>query len=122
VSDVLKLVYRRALASADPSLVQLSFDASVIDRYREQGDFQVIRTNTAGRVRKPGGWSIDFGIAGQDRVVHCSWQALVNALPEREREHWAMHAVAAGELSDNFLKMQMSPGSCFDDGDTRSWQ
>ena len=121
MSDFLKLVYRRALTSGDPALVQLSFDAAVIDRYREQAGFQVIRTNTAGRVRKQGGWSIDFGIADGDRAVHCSWDALVHALPESERDHWAMHAMDSAPLSDNFLRMQMSPGSCFDDGDVRSW-
>jgi hypothetical protein len=121
MSDYLKIVYRRALTSGDPSLVQLSFDAAVIDRYREQPGFQVIRTNTAGRVRKQGGWSIDVGIAEGDSTIHCSWDALLHALPESERDHWAVHALASAALSANFLKMQMSPGSCFDDGDVRSW-
>ena len=119
MSDFLKVVLRRALANSDPALLQVSFGAAVIDRYREQG-FQVIRTDSAGRIRKPGGWSLDVGI-GDDGTVHCSWAALVNSLPEGERDHWVMHAVAAGALSDNYLRMQMSPGSCFDDGDLRSW-
>jgi hypothetical protein len=121
VSDYLKVVYRRVLTKGDPALLQLAFDAAVLDGYRGKPDYQVIRTNSAGRVRKQGGWSLDFGIAGDDRLVHCSWAALANALPESEREHWAMHAAPAAAVSDNFLKMQMSPGSCFDDGDVRSW-
>lgn len=118
MSDYLTLVYRRALMNGDPSLVQLSFDASVIDRYRG-GAYQVIRTDTAGRVRKPGAWSIDVGIGDGERTVHASWSAL-HVLPEAEREHWAMHANGL-PVSENFLRMQMSPGSCFDDGDVRSW-
>jgi hypothetical protein len=115
------LVARRALASGDPALVQLSFGAAVLDRYREQPSYQVIRTNTAGRVRKQGGWSIDVGIAPDEQTIHASWQALAHALPEAERDHWAMHAAPASGISDNFLRMQLAPGSCFDDGDVRTW-
>ncbi len=120
MSDYLKIVYRKALLSGDPSLVQLSFDAAVIDRYRGRAEFQVIRTDSAGRVRKQGAWSIDFGIAEDERTVHASWSALAHALPEDEREHWAAHA-ADVPVSKNFLRMQLSPGSCFDDGDARAW-
>jgi hypothetical protein len=42
-------------------------------------------------------------------------------LPEGERTHWAAHAAGAAELSTNFLRMQLAPGSCFDDGDVRPW-
>jgi len=121
MSDFLKLVYRKAFASTEPALLQLAFEAEVLDRYRGDGAYQVIRTNSAGRVRKQGGWSLDFGIADDDRVVHTSWRALVEQLPEGEREHWAMHATVAGALSDNFIRMQISPMSCFDDGDVRTW-
>jgi hypothetical protein len=124
MSDYLRLIHRRALTSGDPSLVQLWFDAAVIERYRAQPDMQVIRTDTAGRVRKPGAWAIDCGIADDDAAsrstIHCSWSAIA-ALPDGEREHWAAHAVAPGGVSENFLRMQLSPGSCFDDGDTRTW-
>jgi hypothetical protein len=120
MSDFLKIVYRKAMLSGDPALVQLSFDAAVIDRYRGRPEFQVIRTDSAGRVRKQGAWSIDFGIAEDERTVHSSWHALAHALPEDEREHWAAHA-AGTPVSANFLRMQLSPGSCFDDGDVRTW-
>jgi len=121
MSDFLKLVYRKALASNDPALVQLAFEAGVLDRYRGEPGYQVIRTNSAGRVRKQGGWSLDFGIADDDRIVHTSWRALVEQLPEGERDHWAMHASVAAALSDNFVRMQLSPMSCFDDGELRAW-
>lgn len=121
MSDLLKVAYRRALANGDPSLVQLWFGADVIERYRGQADFQVIRTNTTGRVRKQGGWYIDCGIAPDEQTVHVSWQAIAVVLPEDERAHWAMHAMAPGGVSANFIRMQMSPGSCFDDGEVRAW-
>ncbi len=120
MSDYLKLVLRRALTSGDPSLIQLWFDIAVVDRYRGRADFQVIRTNTAGRVRKQGGWSIDFGIAEGEQTIHSSWSAIAHQLPEDEREHWAAH-VTGMPMSENFLRMQLAPGSCFDDGDTRTW-
>jgi hypothetical protein len=120
MSDYLKIVVRRALLAGDPSLLQLSFDAAVIDRYRGHADFQVIRTNTAGRVRKQGGWSLDFGIAEGDGTIHSSWNEIVNQLPEDERDHWAAHVTGLA-MSENFLRMQLAPGSCFDDGDVRTW-
>jgi hypothetical protein len=121
VSDFLKIVVRRVLTASDPSLLQLSFEAAVLDRYRGAPEYQVIRTNTAGRVRRQGGWSLDFGIPEGDRTIHSSWKALRDQLPESEREHWAAHATASASLSDNFLRMQLSPTSCFDDGELRTW-
>lgn len=120
MTDFLKIVYRRAMTAGDPALLQLCFEAAVVDRYREDAAFQVIRTDTAGRIRKQGGWSIDFGIAEDGAMIHASWGAISTALPESERAHWAAHATAQ-PLSENFLKMQMAPASCFDDGDIRSW-
>jgi hypothetical protein len=120
MSDYLRIAYRRALLNSDPALVQISFDAAVIDRYRERADVQVIRTDTAGRIRKEGAWSLDFGIAEGDRTIHSSWNAIAHQLPDEEREHWAAHAVATA-MSENFLRMQLAPGSCFDDGEVRPW-
>ena len=120
MSDFLNVVYRRALANRDPSLVQVSFDAAVLERYRGDAAFKVMRTNTAGRVKKQGGWSVDFGICEDERTIHISWSQVANNLPDNEREHWAMHAAGVA-LSENFLRMQLSPGSCFDDGDLRTW-
>jgi hypothetical protein len=121
MSDFLRVIYRRALPQGDPALLQLAFEAAVLDRYRGDAAYQVMRTNSAGRVRKQGGWSLDFGIAADDRFVHASWRSLTEQLPEAERDHWAAHATVATALSDNFLRMQLSPMSCFDDGDLRNW-
>lgn len=120
MSDYLKVLYRRALAGRDPALLQLAFDAGVLDRYRGDPAFSVIRTNTAGRVKKQGGWSLDFGIGEGETTVHASWAQLTDNLPDGEREHWALHAAGVA-LSENFLRMQLSQGSCFDDGDLRAW-
>ncbi|MEX0750905.1 MAG: hypothetical protein WD359_08865, partial [Dehalococcoidia bacterium] len=86
MSDFLKVVYRKALAANESALLQLAFEAQVLDRYRSDAAYQVIRTDSAGRVRKQGGWSLDFGIADEDRIVHASWRALSEQLPEGERE------------------------------------
>lgn len=121
MSDYLRLVYRRALTQSDPALLQLSFDAGVLDRYRESGAYSVIRTDTVGRVKKQGGWTLDFGIAPDERSIHASWQALSTVLPEDERARWASHAVETAALSEMFLRMQLAPAACHDDGEVRAW-
>ena len=98
--------------------MQVRFDAALLQRYRDAG-YQVKRTNTVGRVKAPA-WSIDFGIGGGESTIHASIGDVLR-LPDAERDHWAMH-VAESDLSENYLKMMLHPGSCIDDGDTRDWQ
>lgn len=115
----LRLVYRRVLKNQNPSLAQVSFDSSVLNKYRGQSGYSLIRTNSAGRIKREGAWSIDLGIA--DSTVHASLRDVMNNLPEAERGHWAEHAVAL-PMSDAFLQMQLQPSSCFDDGELRAWE
>ena len=114
-----RVALRRALVAGDPSLLHLHFAAAVLDRYREGAGFSVIRTDTVGRVRKQGGWSLDFGIAPQEDAIHVQTAGLL-LLPESEREHWAAHAITL-PASRMFLAMRLTPGSCFDDGEVRTW-
>ncbi len=117
----LRLLYRRAFAAQDPLPVQVSFDASVLDKYRGQAGYSLIRSDTVGRVKREGGWSIDVGIGEEGRTVHAALGDIIHNLPEPEREHWAQHAVAL-PMSEMYLKMRLQPGSCFDDGDARPWE
>jgi hypothetical protein len=117
----LRLLYRRALASQDPLPAQVSFDAAVLEKYRGQPGYSLIRSNTVGRVKREGGWSIDVGIGEEGRTVHAALGDLMHNLPEPEREHWAQHAVAL-PMSQMYLQMRLSPGSCFDDGEIRLWE
>jgi hypothetical protein len=112
------ILYARAFAARDASLVQVRFSASVLDEYRRRG-LEIKRTDTAGRLRKPGGWTLDFGIGEGDRTIHASFEGLLR-LPDGELKHWAQH-VAQTDLSENFCKMRLHPGSCIDDGDLRDW-
>jgi len=114
-----KILYARAFAAGDPALVQVRFHAAVLDRYRERG-LEVKRTNTVGRLKKAGGWSLDFGIGEGDRTVHAALGDLLQRLPGEELEHWAGH-VAQSDLSESYCKMRLHPGSCIDDGDLRDW-
>jgi hypothetical protein len=114
------LAYRRALTGGDPSLLQVSFDVAVLDRYRGAAGYSLIRSDTVGRLQKERVWGIDFGIAEGERAIHACWSDLAG-LPEGEREHWAQHVVAL-PLSDRFLQMRLSPGACIDDGETREWE
>jgi len=104
----------------DLGAAHLWFDQAVLDRYRDKPGWRVMRTNTVGRVRSPDGWSLDFGIAPDDNLVHTTVQELSQRLPAAERQFWAQHVVTPA-ASRNFLTMRLAPGSCIDDGDLREW-
>ena len=114
-----RVALRRALTAGDPDQVTLHFEAGVLDKYRDASGFSIIRTNTVGRVRKEGSWSLDFGISPEEDMVHVTFGQMLT-LPEPEREHFAAHACLL-PASTMFLQMRMTPGSCFDDGEVRSW-
>jgi hypothetical protein len=117
--SVYRVVVRRALAAGDPANLQVHFDAEVLQRYREQSGVSIIRTDTVGRVRKQGAWSLDFGIAPDETSLHVPYGTL-SQLPEGEREHWAQFALIAPS-SRMFLQMRLAPAACHDDGEVRSW-
>jgi hypothetical protein len=117
--SIYRVVVRRALANTDPANLQIHFEAAVLERYRDTAGFSIVRTDTVGRIKKEGGWALDFGIAPEDTVIHAPYGTLVN-LPEADREHWAQHATAP-PASKMFLQMSLSPASCFDDGELRPW-
>jgi hypothetical protein len=112
------LVALRAL-NGDLGRLQMWFEPRVLDKYRAQSGTRVMRTNTAGRVRSSA-WSLDFGIAEGESLIHASLADLTQRLPEGEREHWAQH-VSAPATSRNFLLMRFGGGACIDDGEIRDW-
>jgi hypothetical protein len=116
---VYRVVVRRALAAGDPSNLAVHFAVGVLDRYRGDAAFSIIRPDTVGRLRRQGGWTLDFGIAPDESLVHACVGDLLR-LPEPEREHWAAFATLA-PASKMFLQMRLAPGSCFDDGEVRPW-
>jgi hypothetical protein len=71
-------LYLRVLGG-DLGAAHLWFDEHVLDRYRGQAGWRVIRTNTVGRLRSPEGWSLDFGIAAGDAVLHPVPKSSANA-------------------------------------------
>ncbi|HEU5315964.1 MAG TPA: hypothetical protein VFX49_07625 [Chloroflexota bacterium] len=114
------LLHVRLLGGAS-QLAQIWFDATVLDRYRGAGG-RVLRTNTMGRLKLPS-WSIDFGIAERgeaDALLHISVGEAQTRIPESERAHWAAHAHTPA-LSPNYVSVQLSHGTCIDDGDLRDW-
>ena len=116
----LQSLYGNVLRSGSADQLQLFFHASVLDRYRQQSGYSILRSNTVGRVKRQGVWSIDFGISADDRIIHTSLRILHNQLPEEERPHWLSHAISL-PVSTRFIQMQMSSGSCIEDGETRPW-
>jgi len=107
------------LFRGDLGSTQVWFDARVLERYRQQNGVRVIRTNSAGRIRSQA-WSLDFGIAGDDGLIHAAAGDLSQRLPESEREHWRDHAEGL-PLSRNFVLMRLGGGACIDDGEVRDW-
>jgi hypothetical protein len=112
-------LYLRVLGG-DFGAAQVWFDQRVLDRYRVQPGWRVMRTNSVGRVQSPEGWSLDFGIAEGEVVLHTSASEISQRLPPKERQHWAQHLVTPG-LSRNFLTMRLAPGTCIDDGELRDF-
>jgi len=113
------LMYRKVLAG-ETGLAQIWFRSQVLDKYRGLTGFRVLRTNSAGRVRASGGWTLDFGIADDDRLIHASAADLAQRLPPAERQHWLTH-VLVPPVSGTFLVMRLGAGHCMDDGDVRDW-
>lgn len=113
-------LFKQVLAGTKPHLVQFWFDQAVLDRYRGNPAYKVVRTSNVGRVRQvPSGWGVDFGIAPGDQIIHANLEQL-GRLPESERVHWLTHGLSL-PLSQVYVQMQLSPGSCYDDGDLRGW-
>jgi hypothetical protein len=117
---VYRVLVRRSLASNDASTQQLHFEVAVLGRYRGAAGYSLIRSDSVGRLRKEGDWSIDFGISPDESLLHASFQDLAR-LPEADREHWASFATSL-PASRMFLQMRLAPGACHDDGDTRPWE
>lgn len=114
------LLYRKVLAG-ETGLAQIWFRSAVLEKYRELPGYRVLRTNSAGRIRASGGWTLDFGIADEDQSIHLSAADLAQRLPPAERQHWLDH-VLTPPVSGTFLVMRIGAGHCMDDGDVRDWQ
>jgi hypothetical protein len=112
-------LYLRALGG-DLGAAQVWFNQRVLDRYRALPGWRVMRTNTVGRVSSPDGWSLDFGIAEGNDIVHTSLAEISQRLPTTERQHWATHLVTPA-VSRTFMTMRLAPGSCIDDGELRDF-
>ncbi|MBI3952925.1 MAG: hypothetical protein HY330_00250 [Chloroflexi bacterium] len=112
------LLYRRVLSGPSPLLAPVFLNAAVLERYRGRPGFSLVRTDTIGRLKREGAWSLDFGLSPQEGVIHLSLGDLASRLPQEEREHWVEHIVAP-PLSQNFTRVQLSPGLCIEDGEVR---
>ena len=113
-------LFYKLLERGDLGLAQVWFDAAVLDKYRGSPSFSVVRTDTIGRLSRERVWSLDFGIAVEDTLIHASLKDLLERLPEPERGHWAQHAHIP-PASALFLQTRLAPGSCIDDGELRKW-
>jgi hypothetical protein len=101
-----------------PELAQISFEVAVLEPYLAKSDIKVSRTRTVGRI-KAATWTLDFGIAPDEKSVHVTLSQFIQKLPESERQHWFDHAEGQN-FSENYLKMQGSH-ACIDDGNLRAW-
>ena len=76
-TSVYRVIIRRALAGDDPANLQLHFEIGVLERYRGQTGYTLIRTDTVGRLSKAREWSLDFGISPDEDALHATWAALL---------------------------------------------
>lgn len=106
--------------AGDFGAAQVWFDQHVLDRYRTQDGARVIRTNSAGRVKAASGWSLDFGIAADDRLIHAAAADVSQRVPPSEHEHWLKFLLTL-PTSQTFLMMRLGSNVCIDDGDVRAW-
>ena len=111
----------RAAANGDAAALPLRFRAGVLERYLERPDNRILRSDTIGRLLRPGKPVLDFGIVADEREIHIRFADLVQIVPEDERDHWLDHLIAP-QLSRTLLKMQLTPGACHDDGPLRDWR
>lgn len=117
---IAKTLYKDVLQGEKIGNMQLFFDPAVLNRYRENDNFSIIRTDTSGRLSKKGGWSLDFGISGEeDRFIHTAVESFSSRVPKPEHEHWLAHLVSL-PISANYMKGLIRPG-CLDDGPIRKW-
>jgi hypothetical protein len=119
-ADVLMARLCGKVLGGDFAAAQIWFDQRVLDRYRGQDGARVIRTNSAGRVKAASGWSLDFGIATGDRLIHASAADVSQRVPPSEHEHW-LEFVLVLPTSQTFLMMRLGSNVCIDDGDVRAW-
>ncbi|HZT05796.1 MAG TPA: hypothetical protein VFC51_02110 [Chloroflexota bacterium] len=110
---------KRAIDAGKYDLLPVWFRSTVLDRYRGDPDCRILRTDSAGRLRGPGGWMLNFGISPDDALIHLSISTALG-IPEGHREHWLSHLVSP-PVGENFLRMVMTPGACIDDGRSREW-
>lgn len=103
-------------AIAQPELAPLVFKVEVLEPYIARGE--VKRTDSVGRI-KTANWSLDFGIAPDEKTIHVPLGQFAQKVPERERGAW-LEAADDSRFSENFLKM-LSSHACIDDGDLRAW-
>ena len=110
---------RRAVENNKVDMVQVWFTSNVLDRYREDPDCRIMRSDSAGRLRGPGGWVINFGISPDDQLIHVPVSYALT-IPESHRDHWLGH-VTGLPVGVNFLRMVSLAAACIDDGPSRPW-
>jgi len=116
----LKELVRRTVEQSKFELIQVWFDSSVLNKYREDPDTRIMRSDSAGRLLGPGRWMVNFGISPDDAYIHMPIATVLN-VPERDRDHWLSH-VAGLPVGANFIKMTLNPNACIGDGDSRDWK
>lgn len=115
-----KALFHSMTQKQRPELAQLFFSSSVLNKYRLEDGYRIIRTDTSGRLSKQGGMSVDFGITGEtDEYIHIPAHAWVYKVPQAEQEHWLNHLLSL-PMSENYLRGMVRPG-CIDDGPIRNW-
>ena len=110
----------RALGEDKPGALPILFRSEVLGIYAAREGCKIIRTDTIGRLIRPGQPVLDFGITENDAQIHIRYDDLQTLVPDRDRPHWLDH-LATPSISATLLKMHQNPNACQDDGPLREW-
>lgn len=110
----------KALGEDRPGALPILFHAQVLSVYATRDGCKILRTDSVGRLIRPGQPALDFGIAENDAKIHIRYDDLQTLVPARDLEHWLDH-LAPPPISATLLKMHQNPNACQDDGPLREW-
>lgn len=116
----IRTLYQRAIVGGRPGSLPLWVAPEVLERYVGQAGVQMVRTDSAGRLKVPGLFALEFGIPPGGGPLQVSVESM-QRLPQEHLKHFLDHLVAP-QMNVRFCQMQLQPGSCFDDGEIRPYE
>lgn len=91
-------------SKANEQTKPVSFDIEVLNKYRDNQDFEIKLDNGVGRLSsKNDGWELQIDVQTNTQHV-TTWLYKLSTLPANELQHFADHNIYARELSETAYK------------------